>query len=155
MAFCHPRVIKDNGPNLSKNVQLPTRIGKTRHIRGISSHDDVLRLAKANKSFLDKIRMDLNLEHCRTDTGVAQKVHDKGSLEIGDTNGPHKTNIDEIFHCSPCFLNGGPALSYFAFEVFPSGRVLYIWIDVFKGNWEMHVEDIEVTSVNENKHHRP
>ena len=65
-------------------------------------------------------------------------------MKVRYTNGLCEALIDKNFESLVSFLDGSFGLDDFSLEVFPAGRVRIGWVNVFKSNREMDVEEVKV-----------
>lgn len=112
--------------------------------RGVRGHGNTLLLGIGDQSLLGEVRVVLDLEGGRTDTSVAQQIHQQLSAEVADTNAAGQLLVDQRFHGGPGLLNGGVAELQLVVLGQPPGRVPDGRIDILERNGEVDNEQVEV-----------
>jgi hypothetical protein len=130
----------------------PTKFNETLGAEGrIGSHGNALLFSEAEECWLNEVGVMLDLKAGNRNFSVAEDVHDKGTLEVGDTDGADEVLLDTFFEGLPGLLDGDIDRLYtMVYTIFvlvgPFCGVVLGVVDVFEGNREVNQEEIEVPS---------
>lgn len=112
---------------------------------GVCGNGNALLLGQLEESLLDEVWVVLDLEDGWTDLGISEKVEDQSALEVRNSDALGKLLVDQRLHCLPSLLDRRVAELVILLTVeSPSRRVADLGVNVFQGDWEMDVEEIEV-----------
>lgn len=81
--------------------------------------------------------MMLDLESCRSNACVVEKIEDGDAVEVADSNGVDEVGVDESFHRRPGLTNCGGGLNDMRTvdsRVEPAGWVADFGVHVFERN---------------------
>lgn len=127
---------------------LPAKLEEGRWAEGgVGGNGNALLLGQLDEGLLNKVWVVLDLENGRADLGISEKIQDQSALEVGNTDALCKLVVDQRLHSRPCLLDGRVAeLVILLSVVGPSWWVADLRVDVFQGDWEVDVEEIEVVN---------
>jgi len=86
---------------------VPIKLNKALGTEGrVSGDGDAFLLGEGDEVGLDEVRVMFDLEDGDGNFGVAEDVHEEGTLEVGDADRADEFLFDEAFQGLPRFLDG-------------------------------------------------